>query len=167
MATALLSDAIQRRLVTPAELLAAHALGSPRGAQLTGRALEHVLAGVHSAPEADARVILEASDVLPRPIYNCLMRLPSGRLISPDALIVDAGLVHETNGRQAHARQDLFEDMQERHDAMTAAGLTVLHNSPARLRRCGPDVLVEVETCYRRLAGRGLPPGVELVRLAA
>lgn len=164
---AALSDALQRGIVTPAELLAAHAVGSPRNARRTGAALEHVLAGVRSAPEQDARVILEASEILPRPIYNCLLELPGGRFISPDALVVDAALVHETNGRGPHARADLFEDMQERHDAMTAAGLTVLHNSPRRLRRSGPEVLAEMERCYQRLAGRGLPPGVRIVRMAA
>ena len=166
MALALLAETVQRRLVTPQRLLAAHAVGPPRGARSTGAALEHVAAGVQSVGEKDARVLLEASAILPAPIYNCLLRLPGGRLISPDALIVDAGLVHETNGRVAHAREDLFEDMQERHDVMTAAGLTVLHNSPRRLWRQGPNVLDEVERCYLRLAGRGLPPGVEIVRMA-
>jgi len=87
--------------------------------------------------------------------------------VSPDALALDAGLVHETNGRRAHARQDLFEDMQERHDAMTAAGLTVLHNSPRRLATQPRIAIAEFVECHRRLAGRGLPPGVELVRAAA
>jgi hypothetical protein len=167
LAVAALSDAVQRRIVSADELLRAHAVGSPRNAALTGHALEHIVVGIRSAPEADARVILESSEIMPQPIYNCLLRLPCGRLISPDALIVEAGLVHETNGRRPHARQDLFEDMQERHDVMTAAGLTVLHNPPGRLLRAGPLVLGEVERCYLRLAGRGLPPGVEIVRMAA
>ena len=164
---AALSDAVARGVVTEPDLLRAHALGSPRNARLTGAALEHVVAGVRSAPEADARTILDASDVLPQPAYNWLLELPGGRRISPDALFPDAGLIHETNGRRAHARDDLFEDMQERHDVMTAAGLTVLHNSPRRLYRAGPQVLAEVEQCYRRLAGSGLPPGVEVLRMAA
>lgn len=164
---AALSDALQRHVVTPSQLLAAHAVGSPRNAQMTGAALEAVTTGIRSVSENDARVIFEASDVLPRPVYNCLLRLPGGRLISPDALIVDAGLVHETNGGRAHARADLFEDMQERHDVMTAAGLTVLHNTPRRLWRAGPEVLAELERCYLRLAGKGLPSGVQIVRMAA
>lgn len=165
--TAILSDAVQRGIVTERQLLAAHAAGSPRKAALTGQGLEAVLAGVRSVPENDARLIFQASHALPAPLYNCLLRLPAGRLISPDALIVDAGLVHETNGRRAHARADLFEDMQTRHDVMTAAGLTVLHNSPRRLLRSAPQVLAEMEQCYERLAGRGLPAGVEIVRPAA
>lgn len=163
---ALLSEAVQRGRATPLELLSAHARGSHRNAAMTGRALENLFAGIRSAPEADARAILESSHLLPRPIYNCLLRLPCGRHISPDALIADAGLVHETNGRRWHEREDLFAAMQERHDVMTAAGLTVLHNAPSRLMRSGPDVLAEMERCYARLAGRGLPPGVEIVRLA-
>ena len=53
--------------------------------------------------------------------------------------------------------------MQERHDAMTTAGLTVLHNSPRRIRARGETVLREFEACYRANAGRGLPPGVLLL----
>jgi hypothetical protein len=96
-----------------------------------------------------------------------LLRLCDGRLISPDALFLDAGLVHETNGRVAHLREDLFEDMQERHDAMTTSGLTVLHNSPRRLALHGREVISQAERCYLRDVGRGLPPGVTLVRLAS
>ena len=109
---------------------------------------------------------LVASPILPAPLYNCLLRLPCGRLVSPDALFIEAGLVHETNGRSAHGREDLFQDMQARHDVMTAAGLTVLHNPPRRLVTRGREAIGEVERCYQRLAGRGLPAGVEIVRLA-
>jgi len=97
---AALSDAVQRRIVTPSELLVAHAVGPPRRSTRTGRAFEHVADGIRSAPEADARLILEASEVLPTPVHNCLLRLPTGRLISPDALIVDAGLVHAGKARR-------------------------------------------------------------------
>jgi len=105
--------------------------------------------------------------VLPLLLYNCVLRLPDGRLVSPDALAPGAGLVHETNGAVAHRRADLFDDMQERHDAMTVAGLTVLHNTPMRLGAQPRLALAQVERCYLRLAGRGLPPGVTIVRSAA
>jgi hypothetical protein len=71
--------------------------------------------------------------------------------------------VHETNGRSAHRREDLFEDMQVRHDAMTEAGLTVLHNAPRRIALRGREVIAQFERCYLRDVGRGLPPGVELL----
>jgi hypothetical protein len=163
---AILSDAVQRRVVTPDALMRAHLRGSPRNAHATELALRQIRAGARSVPEASFRQLAEASLSLPPLLYNPVLRLPGGRLISPDALALDAGLVHETNGRGSHARADLFEDMQQRHDAMTAAGLVVLHNSPARIDRNGRQVLAEFERCYQRLAGHGLPPGVELLRTA-
>lgn len=163
---AMLSDAVQRNVTTPDELLRAHLRGSPRNARLTDLALRHIRAGTQSAPEAGFRQLATASLVVPPLLYNALLRLPDGQTVSPDALALDAGLVHETNGRESHARADLFDDMQARHDAMTAAGLVVLHNTPARIDRHGRQVLAEFERCYERLAGRGLPPGVVLIRSA-
>jgi hypothetical protein len=158
-----LSEAVQRRLVTYDDLVRAHIRGSPRHALRTDAALEQLAVGVHSVAENDFRLLVEASPVLPTPLYNCLLRLPGGGHVSPDALFPDAALVHETNGRGAHEREDLFHDMQVRHDAMTAAGLTVLHNPPTRIRTRGRLVVAELERCYERLAGRGLPPGVVIL----
>jgi hypothetical protein len=162
----ILSDAVQRHITTVDDLLRAHIRASSRNARATDFALMQLRAGVHSIGEADFRVLAEASALLPAFEYNPVLRLPDGRLVRPDAIALDAGLVHEVNGRSAHRRDDLFDDMQIRHDAMTAAGLVVLHNSPARLWREPRQVLAEVERCYARLAGSGLPPGVQLVSRA-
>jgi hypothetical protein len=164
---AILSDAVQRRITTVDALVAAHIRGSRRNARLTDAALTQLSAGVASVGEADFRRLAEASPILPALDYNALLQLPDGRRVSPDAVALDAGLVHEVNGRAAHAREDLFSDMQARHDAMTAAGLVVLHNTPARLLREPRQVINEVERCYLRLVGHGLPRGVTLVRRAA
>ena len=118
---ALVSDAVQRKLVDTEEIVLAHVQGSPRNARHTDAAIAQVRAGVRSAPEGEFRRLAEASLVLPPLLYNCLLRLPGGQLISPDALAVEAGLVNETNGRMAHERYDLFNDMQVRHDLMTEA----------------------------------------------
>lgn len=165
-ALAILSDAVQRKIVTYDELVIAHIQGSPRNARMTDLALEHIGAGVRSAPEGDFRVLAEASTILPPLLYNRLLRLPSGRLISPDALALDAGLVHETNGRKPHRREDLFDDMQERHDALTEADLVVLHNAPRRIWLRGREVISQFERVYLRHQGRGLPAGVELLPVA-
>jgi hypothetical protein len=160
---AVLSDAVQRKLVSFDELLTAHIQATRRSARRADDALEQLADGIRSAPEGDFRKLAISSLVLPELLYNCTLRLQGGRFISPDALDVEAGLVHETNGRRAHRRADLFEDMQERHDVMTAAGLIVLHNSPARVRRRGREVLAEFERCHERYAGRGLPEGIVIV----
>ncbi|HEX3906391.1 MAG TPA: hypothetical protein VHW92_00505 [Mycobacteriales bacterium] len=160
---AAISEALQRRVTTYDELVRVHVQGPPRGARIVGRALASLGTGAASVPEVDFLTLVAISPILPPPLCNVLLRLPCGRLISPDALFLTSGLVHETNGRQAHARADLFEDMQERHDAMTAAGLTVLHNSPRRLLTAPREVLGEVERCHSRLDGRGLPEGITIV----
>jgi len=162
-AIALISEAMQRRLATYEQLLRAHVQGPPRGARQVARAMEALAIGAASLPEVDFLDLVAISTILPLPLCNILLRLPCGRLISPDALFLASGVVHETNGRRAHQRADLFEDMQERHDAMTAAGLIVLHNPPSRLLRKPREVLSEVERCHQRYDGRGLPPGVALV----
>ena len=123
---------------------------------------------MRSAPEADVRRLILSSRILPEPLWNPLIQLPDGRKISPDALFVDAAMVHEVNGRDAHAEaeagEDAFEDMHVRADAMVTGGLTVLGNTPRRISTYGPDVLQQLETCYLRERGKGLPPGVIILR---
>jgi hypothetical protein len=163
---AALSDALQRNVTTYDELMGAHIQGSPRNARNADRALRYLAEGARSAAEADFLQLAAASPLLPKPTCNALLGLPDGQIISPDALFLDAGVVHETNGRIAHDREDLFADMQARHDAMTSAGLIVLHNPPRRLATHARLVIAQVERCYMRNKGRGLPPGVNVVRLA-
>jgi hypothetical protein len=163
-ARAMIADAVQRQIAHLDGLEAELPHLSGRGSGVARRAISDVLAGARSAPECDFLDLCRRDRRLPEPLTNPLLRLPGGRTISPDALFLDAGLVHETNGRGPHAHEDGFEDMQERHDAMTTAGLTVLHNAPRQLRLEGTRVTSEVLACYQRLAGRGLPPGVILLR---
>jgi len=160
---AVFADAVQRRKVAVSALEEALALAPPRGRRATALAVEALRAGIRSAPEQDFRLISRRVRT-PVVLFNPLLQLPSGRRISPDALIEECGLVHESNGRAAHEEEDLFESMQERHDVMTSAGLTALHNSPRRLLTAGDLVEAEWRQCAARLAGRGLPPGVVILR---
>jgi very-short-patch-repair endonuclease len=164
---AALSDALQRRVTTYDDLIRAHVQGPPRNARPADQALAHLAAGTRSAPESDFRKLVLASSVLSDVAYNVWLRLPDGRRLCVDALIPSSAVVHETNGRSGHAREDLFEDMQERHDALTASGFTVLHNSPRRIQRRGREVIAQVERCHQLYAGRGLPAGVEILPMAA
>ncbi len=163
IATAVLADAIQRRIASRELLLEELSHVTGRGAGIAARAGRWIAAGAASAPEADFLGLCQRSTVLPRPLLNPLIELPSGQRVSPDALFPDAGLVHETNGREHHAADDRFDDMQARHGAMTAAGLTVLHSSPRQIRSQARRVLAELETTYRQYAGRGMPEGVRIL----
>jgi hypothetical protein len=162
---AALSDALQRNITADEQLVAAHRHGGRRNSRLAESALEHLGVGARSVPEADFRRIA-SSTVPPEARYNALLCLPGGRRVCVDALIESSAVIHERNGRLAHQRQDLFGDMQERHDELTAAGFTVLHSPPVRIQRNGPEVLRQVELCHERYAGRGLPDGVTLIHIA-
>ncbi|HEX3898872.1 MAG TPA: hypothetical protein VHW74_06835 [Mycobacteriales bacterium] len=164
VATAAIADAIQRRIAERATVLEELSHVTGRGARIAHRAAKWIAAGAMSAPEADFLGLCQRSSVLPIPLVNALIELPTGQRVSPDALFEDAGLVHETNGSSAHAADDRFDNMQARHDAMTAAGLVVLHSSPRQIRTEPDRVLRDVEACYRQHAGEGLPAGVRLLR---
>lgn len=160
------SEAVQRGIATHDDLLKAHIEGPPRNARWGDAAIAAIGAGVRSVPEEDFRKLSAASLLLPPVECNVWLRLPGPRVVCVDALFRSSAVVHETNGRRFHAREDLFEDMQERHDALTAAGFTVLHNSPRRLREQPRKVIAQVEQCHARYDGRGLPPGVEVLPIA-
>jgi hypothetical protein len=161
---AVVLSAVQRRIVTAGALHAEAATAPSRGLKRYLRVLDEVDAGVRSVGESDVRQLFASSRILPRPLYNCLLELPSGKRVSPDALIEDAALVHEVNGREAHADEDPFDSMQARHDEMAVCGLTVLHNSPRLISQKGRRLLTEMEQCYSRDRGRGLPSGVRIIR---
>ena len=163
-AHAMLADAVQRRIARVATLAeeAKHVTG--RGSGVARRGVEEIASGARSAPEVDFVRLCRSASELPEPILNPVLVLPDGRKVIPDALFPGSSLVHEVNSREFHAGEDLFESTQQRHDVMTAAGLTALHNSPRRIRREGSAVLAEVIACYRRLAGQGLPAGVRLLQ---
>jgi hypothetical protein len=162
-AAALLAEAVQRRRVEVDDLEQAMAVAPRRGRDQVRRSLDELHAGIRSVAEGDVRRIVARSSTLPEPMWNAMLRLPCGRLVSPDALWRTAGLVHETNGVRFHAWASDFESMQERHDAMTAARLVVLHNAPRRLHIAPAAVLAELERCFVASYGRGLPAGVDLV----
>ena len=75
---------------------------------MVSRSLAALSTGAHSVAEVDFLVLVELSPILPAPLCNVLLRLPGGRLISPDALFDSSAVIHETNGRGPHARADLF-----------------------------------------------------------
>jgi hypothetical protein len=167
LACAVLADAVQRRIARSGDLVEELSHVTGRGAGVARRVGEWIAAGARSAPEVDFLELCKRSRILPEPLVNPLVELASGIRISPDALFVEAALIHETNGREHHAADDRFDGMQARHGAMTAAGFTVLHSSPRQLRDQAGRVLREVENCYLRDRGRGLPAGVRILRAGA
>jgi hypothetical protein len=167
-ATALIARAVQRRLVSVGSLREALLEDRPHRLGHLSFALEAVQGGVRSEGEARFRKLARASRLLPALAYNWLLALPGGRRVSPDALCESAALIHETNGWSVHAASpDDFDSTEERRDACVVAGFTVLSNSPRQIRDQGERVIAEFEQVYLRDAGKGLPPGVRVLRRAA
>jgi hypothetical protein len=167
-ALAVVAAAIQRRQVSIEEFAAEIERSPSRGRRRLMRIFGAIASGIRSAPENDIRELVRTSRILPEPKYNWLIELPGGEKISPDLMIIEAALIHETNGREHHsdelAGEDPFEDMQRRADVLTTTGFTVLMNAPRRISVSGAHVLTELETCFLRDNGKGLPPGVRILR---
>jgi hypothetical protein len=163
--TELLSRPLQQGRVTVDDLLAAHLHAPIRGSRIVTRVLEQLCAGIRSPGEADARELMASSQLLPEAKWNVWLRLPDGGpLVCADALIEEAGMVVEVNGRTYHAWGLAFEETEARQLRVEAAGLTVAPLTPRRIDVAGPESLRHLEAIYLRLAGRGMPPGVEIVR---
>jgi len=162
----LLAHPLQCGLVTVEDLIAAEMYAPPRGRQLVGRAIHGLAAGARSASEVDAQALFATSKLLSKAVWNVWLRLPDGGpLVSPDALLVDAGMAVEVNGKRYHAWGNMFDDTQARQLRLTAAGIVVAPVTPTRLIVSRPTVLRELEAVYVRNRGRGLPPGVEIVAM--
>ncbi len=137
------------------------------GAAGANRVLAELRRGVRSVGELDFLRLSRASRVLPEPKLNWLLRLPTGKRVSPDALYLDAAMIHETNGRDPHEDEDRFESMQARADALTAAGFAAFGNTPRQIRQEQRRIIGELETTYLPRSGMGLPPGVIVLRASA
>jgi len=167
---AVAAAAVQANKVKIAQLVAETERGPARGRPRLVRTIGSLNRGVRSLPERDFMGLADRSRILPPLLYNCLIQLPDGQCMSPDALAADAALIHETNSREFHAPEDqggsddLFELTQWRATVLTSVGFTVLGNAPRRIREHGAEVIARFEECYQRDRGRGLPDGVTIVR---
>lgn len=163
-ARALIADAVQRQLVAASELQAELPHLAGRGAGVARRAINDIVGGARSAPECEFLDLCAGVRGLPPPWPNSLIRLPDGRMISPDALWEDARLIHETNSRRWHADEDQFESTQERAAALTAAGFVVVGSTPRQIRTERQRIARQITTLYRENAGRGMPAAVIVIR---
>lgn len=155
---ALVSQAVQERRATLEQLGAALDRAPRRGSALLRRALDEVVAGTRSAPEAEFRALIRRT-ALPEPQWNVDLFLADGRFLAcPDAWWPEVGLAHEIDSRTYHANEPDWAHTLARHNAMTAAGVTVLHTPPARLHTDPAVVVAEIVATYHRCVGRPLPP---------
>jgi len=128
---AMVSDAVQRRIVTVAQLLDAAKSCPRRGSGLLRDALEAVVAGTRSAGEALFRDLLRHAGV-PEPDWNAAVHAGNSRYLV-DALWRSAGLAVEIDGARWHLNAAAWERDLRRANALQAAGLRLLRFSPRQL----------------------------------
>lgn len=163
-AIAVLSRGLQMGLVTEASLATARSSIGDKYCRPVDEALVSVGIGVRSSAEEDARLLFGTSRILPPMLWNQWLDLGDGGYpVCVDALIKEAGMVHEVNGRRHHAWDKSFENMHARHERLGASGLIVVPSTPLRIRRSGDAVLSNVERTYLHYAGRGMPANVRLI----
>jgi hypothetical protein len=155
--TELVSDAVQRRLCTVAQLSSELTDGGRRGSSTPRRVLEDVSAGVLSAAEADAKKLWERSG-LPEPWWNARVHGADGRLLGiADAWWDDVALAWEINSFEWHLAPEDYAREQEKRARFAAVGVNVLPTLPRRMRTHRTEVIDELRKAYKCAAARPRP----------
>lgn len=149
---ALLCEAVQIGLTTPARLSAELAGARWNGAGLARRAIDDVEAGCRSAPECELRDVVRTSPLIGEPAWNLPIDGTGDRPLIPDACWSEARVVVEIDSAEWHRLGDLVEQTERRRARYAASGWVVLPVSPRRLRQEPAAVLAEIEAAV--LAGR-------------
>jgi hypothetical protein len=127
-----------------------------RGSAIVRRAVGDVVAGARSAPEAELGDVLCEAVVarrLPPFLLNPDLHVDGVFVGTPDAWIVGAGVGVQVDSREFHSEDDDFDRTLARHDTYTAAGLSLLHVTPRRLRRLRAaysDIVVDAVVARQR-----------------
>jgi hypothetical protein len=92
-----------------------------------------VARGIRSGPEGDLMDLIDRSS-LPAPVYNPRLYVGDAFLASPDAWWEEFGVAVEVDSREYHFDEADWEHTMQRAARMTAAGISVLHFTPRRVR---------------------------------
>jgi hypothetical protein len=139
---ALLSEVVQRGMVTVRQLAEELRIGHKRGTALPPAVLNEVTDGVRSAAEAQARHEITAAG-LPRPLWNHDVYDASGRWLGrPDVIWPELGVVLEIDSFEWHLSPHSYRRTQARQRRLARVGLVVLPIAPAAVRD-SPKAFIE------------------------
>ncbi|MBA3798588.1 MAG: DUF559 domain-containing protein [Geodermatophilaceae bacterium] len=145
---ALVSDAVQRRLVSVDQLVTA-ADGLPRrGSRWLLEAIDDVRAGTRSMGESRLRRAVRQAR-LPEPAWNLRLETPFGEVVL-DAYWKAAGVAVEVDGARWHLDAVAWEADQRRQNAILASGVTLLRFSVRRLVHDIDAVIAEIRAVLAR-----------------
>lgn len=145
---ALVSDAVQRRLMSVAQLEAAAAVVPRRGSRWLFEAIEDVAAGTRSMGESRFRRAVRRAG-LPEPAWNVSIETLHGTVIL-DAVWDEAGVAVEIDGARWHLDAAAWEADQRRQNAIQASGIVVLRFSVRRLTHDVEGVIAEIRAVLAR-----------------
>jgi hypothetical protein len=152
-----LAEVVQSNRATPADLAAEISAGSQRGTALARSVLNEIGDGVRSAAEARAHELL-GRERLPSAMWNPRLYTDLGRFVgTPDAWFDHVGLAWEIDSREWHLSPADYDRTVDRHAAMTAVGITVLHTRPSQLINSAPLVLRNLRDSLEQAACRPRP----------
>jgi hypothetical protein len=155
--TALVTEVVQRGLVTVEDLQEELDAGSPRGSALLRDAVAAVSAGARSGPEAELAGLLE-SERIPAVLYNAVLVTADGTYVAtPDAWLDDVGLALEVDSVEHHSTPDGFGRTVRRNARYAAAGVPVVSILPTDLRARPRGTVRDIEAARAAAAARGRP----------
>ncbi|MEV4414134.1 type IV toxin-antitoxin system AbiEi family antitoxin domain-containing protein [Catellatospora sp. NPDC049609] len=152
---AVVAEAVQRFRVPPRVLDEEVRRAARSRTALVRRALAEIAGGARSAPEAQARAVLEASPQLRgRVLWNPRLALADGTALpTPDGYLPDVGLAIEVDSREFHLSPEDWARSLERHNILGRYGVQVLHFVPSFVAGQPDEVRRIVEEAASRRAG--------------
>jgi hypothetical protein len=154
----LLSDAVQRRLCTVAELSRELEASSRRHTALPRRVLRSVADGVQSAAELAAKRMW-GSTGLPSPMWNAEIYTEDGVFLGKaDCWLDDVAMVWEIESSEWHMSPEDHDRTVERAARFTAAGAVYTATKPRRIRTDRMGVVHTLRATYAQAAARPRPP---------
>lgn len=163
-ATAWVIEAVQREIVTAADLTHWLLRMNRRNTARARRAISEASTGAWSLPEAELLGLLRTSTVLPPVWPNPVLERTDGLpLVSPDAWLDDVGMAIMVHSREFHEGAEQWDVTVSRDGELTAAGVVVVGVTPHALRSRPTLLLDRIErTC---LAAAQRPrPSVRAIR---
>jgi hypothetical protein len=131
---AVVADAVQLGRCTVGQLAEELRIGPVKGSAMFRSVLAEVADGIRSTAEGDLRDVVRTAR-LPTPLFNPSLYDGDVFLGKPDAWWPDAGVAGEVDSREWHLSPEDWDRTRRRHDRMAAAGVILLHFSPAQIRR--------------------------------
>lgn len=127
--------------------------GSGRGSALPRRVLAEVVNGIRNDAQALAATLIGTAR-LPRPRWNMQLDDAEDAYLGP----VSAWWDDVAMALDIDMAEQPFDRTVDRHSALTAAGVVVVHTSPSRLRHSPGEFVQQLKRAHQWAAKRDRPP---------